>query len=279
LFRRRPALQIKTEEQILLMRAAGLVVADALDAVSAAVVPGVTGRQLDAIAEEVIRSAGAVPSFLGYYGYPASICVSIDNAIVHGIPNDDPIPEGSLVSVDCGAILNGWHGDAAVTVGVGPIGKGAQELSDITRSALWHGLAHARPGGRMSDIGAAVERTVRGAAHDYGIVRNYVGHGIGTEMHMAPDVPNVGPAGRGPDLVSGVVVAVEPMITLGSAANTTLEDEWTVVTLDGSLAAHWEHTVAVTSTGPWVLTARDGGEAELASLGTKVSALHDSGKS
>lgn len=275
MFRRRPALQIKTEAQIRMMRAAGLVVADALDAVVAAVRPGVTGRHLDAIAEEVIRGAGAVPSFLGYHGYPASICVSIDNAIVHGIPDDHPIHEGSLVSIDCGAILEGWHGDAAVTVAVGHVGRGAQDLSDITRSALWHGLAHARPGGRLTDIGAAVERVVRGAAHDYGIVREYVGHGIGTEMHMAPDVPNVGPAGRGPHLVPGVVVAVEPMITLGSPANTTLEDDWTVVTLDGSLAAHWEHTVAVTESGPWVLTARDGGREELAALGVEVCALAD----
>lgn len=273
MFRRQPRLQIKTDEQIGLMRNAGLVVADALEAVTAAVRPGVTGRELDAIAESVIRAAGAVPSFMGYHGYPASICVSIDNAIVHGIPNDDPIPEGSLVSVDCGAILEGWHGDAAVTFGVGHIGKGAQHLSDVTRSALWHGLAHARPGGRLTDIGAAVERAVRGATHDYGIVRNYVGHGIGTEMHMAPDVPNVGPAGRGPQLVPGLVVAVEPMITLGAPDNVTLDDDWTVVTMDGSLAAHWEHTVAVTSTGPWVLTARDGGAAELAALGVKVSEL------
>ena len=272
MFRRRPALQLKTPAQIELMRAAGLVVADALEAVVAAVEPGVTGQQLDAIAEEVIRGAGAIPSFLGYHGYPASICVSIDNAIVHGIPNDHAIHEGSLVSVDCGAILDGWHGDAAVTVAVGHVGRGAAQLSDVTRSALWHGLAHARPGARLSDIGAAVERTVRGAAHDYGIVREYVGHGIGTEMHMDPDVPNVGPAGRGPQLVPGVVVAVEPMITLGSPANTTLDDDWTVVTLDGSLAAHWEHTVAVTETGPWVLTARDGGRAE---LGDEVSALAD----
>ena len=272
MFRRRPALQLKTPAQIELMRAAGLVVADALEAVVAAVEPGVTGQQLDAIAEEVIRGAGAIPSFLGYHGYPASICVSIDNAIVHGIPNDHAIHEGSLVSVDCGAILDGWHGDAAVTVAVGHVGRGAAQLSDVTRSALWHGLAHARPGARLSDIGAAVERTVRGAAHDYGIVREYVGHGIGTEMHMDPDVPNVGPAGRGPQLVPGVVVAVEPMITLGSPANTTLDDYWTVVTLDGSLAAHWEHTVAVTETGPWVLTARDGGRAE---LGDGVSALAD----
>lgn len=270
---RRAKLQIKTDEQIGLMRQAGLVVADALEAVTAAVRPGVTGRQLDAIAEEVIRSAGATPSFLGYYGYPASICVSIDNAIVHGIPGDDPLHEGSLVSVDCGAVLDGWHGDAAVTIGVGEIGRGAAELSDVTRSALWHGLAHAQPGGRLSDIGAGVERTVRGAAHGYGIVRNYVGHGIGTEMHMSPDVPNVGPAGKGPDLEPGVVLAVEPMITLGSPDNTTLEDDWTVVTMDGSLAAHWEHTVAITATGPWVLTARDGGRAELAALGARVSDL------
>ena len=273
MFRRGPKLQIKTDEQIRLMRAAGLVVADALDAVTAAVTPGVTGRELDSIAEEVIRSAGAVPSFLGYFGYPASICVSVDNAIVHGIPNDDPIPEGSLVSVDCGAILQGWHGDSAVTCAVGHVGRGALELSNVTRSALWHGLAHARPGRRLTDIGAAVEQVVHAAAHDYGIVRNYVGHGIGTEMHMAPDVPNTGPSGRGPQLVPGVVLAVEPMITVGSAENTTLDDDWTVVTMDGSLAAHWEHTVAVTATGPWVLTARDGGAAELAALGVQVSEM------
>ena len=159
MFHRAPKLQIKTDEQIHLMRAAGLVVADALEAVVAAVQPGVTGKVLDAIAEEVIRSAGAVPSFLGYYGYPASICVSIDNAIVHGIPTDEPIPEGSLVSVDCGAILAGWHGDAAVTCAVGQVGRGATELSDTTRCALWHGLAHARPGGRLTDIGAVSSRS------------------------------------------------------------------------------------------------------------------------
>ncbi len=273
MFRRPTRLQVKTDEQIGLMRQAGLVVADALDAVVAAVRPGITGKQLDAIAEEVIRSAGATPSFLGYHGFPASICVSVDNAIVHGIPNDQPLHEGVLVSIDCGAILHGWHGDAAVTVGVGQVGHGAQDLSDVTRSALWHGLAHARPGGRLTDIGAAVERTVRGAVHNYGIVREYVGHGIGTQMHMPPDVPNLGPAGKGPQLAPGLVVAVEPMITLGAPDNVTLPDGWTVVTMDGGLAAHWEHTVAVTSTGPWVLTARDGGRAELAALGVEVSAL------
>lgn len=276
MFRRhRPAVQVKTEEQIGLMRQAGLVVADALDAVVAAVTPGITGRQLDAIAEDVIRSAGAEPSFLGYHGFPASICVSVDNAIVHGIPNNTPLHEGALLSIDCGAVLAGWHGDAAVTVGVGEIGQGARDLSDVTRSAMWHGVAHARPGGRLSDIGAAVQRTVRAAAHDYGIVREYVGHGIGSEMHMPPDVPNVGPAGRGIDLVPGVVLAVEPMVTLGSPDNVTLPDGWTVVTMDGSLAAHWEHTVAVTSTGPWVLTARDGGRAEFDLLGVQVSQLAD----
>ncbi len=275
MFRRHPKFQIKTDEQIGLMRAAGLVVADALQAVTQAVSPGVTGKQLDAIAEDVIRAAGAVPSFLGYHGFPASICVSIDNAIVHGIPNDTPLHEGALVSIDCGAILKGWHGDAAVTVPVGDVGAGAAALSDVTRSSLWHGLAHARAGGRLTDIGAAVERRIRGAAQDYGIVHNYVGHGIGTQMHMPPDVPNVGPAGRGPELVPGMVLAVEPMITLGAADNVTLDDDWTVVTMDSSLAAHWEHTVAVTSTGPWVLTAVDGGRAELEALGISVSKLAD----
>lgn len=275
MFGRRPRLQIKTDEQIGLMRQAGLIVADALDAVVEAVQPGVTGKRLDEVAQEIIRDAGAVPSFLGYYGYPASICVSIDNAIVHGIPNDHPIPEGSLVSIDCGAILHGWHGDAAVTVPVGHVGRGADELSQVTRASLWHGLAHARAGGRLTDIGAAVEKVIRSANHDYGIVREYVGHGIGTEMHMAPDVPNVGPAGKGPALVAGLVVAVEPMITMGDPANTTLDDGWTVVTMDGSTAAHWEHTVAITSSGPWVLTARDGGRAELGALGVQISTLAD----
>jgi methionyl aminopeptidase len=273
MFRRHARVQTKSDEQIGLMREAGLVVADALDAVASAIRPGVTGKQLDAIADEVIRSAGATPSFLGYHGFPASVCISVDNAIVHGIPNDIPLHEGALVSIDCGAILHGWHGDAAITLGVGEIGRGAAELSDVTRSSLWHGLAHARAGGRLSDIGAAVERTIRGAVHDYGIVRDYVGHGIGTQMHMPPDVPNIGPAGKGLELLAGMVLAVEPMITLGAPDNVTLPDGWTVVTMDGSLSAHWEHTVAVTTTGPWVLTARDGGRAELAALGVPVSAL------
>ena len=269
----RNKVQVKTDEQIGLMRAAGLVVAAALEAVSDAVQPGVSGRELDAIAEDRIRSAGATPSFLGYHGFPASICVSVDNAVVHGIPDDHVLHEGSLVSIDCGAILDGWHADAAVTVAVGPIGRGEQDLTDVTRSALWHGLAKAVPGGRLGDIGAAVEGAVNAAALGFGIVRNYVGHGIGTEMHMPPDVPNVGPAGRGPELVPGMVLAVEPMVTLGSADNTTLPDGWTVVTMDGSVAAHWEHTVAVTSTGPWVLTAPDGGREQFGRMGVQISDL------
>ncbi|MEI6620318.1 MAG: type I methionyl aminopeptidase [Actinomycetes bacterium] len=251
---RRNRFEIKTAEQIETMRAAGLVVAHALAAVSDAVREGVTTLELDAIAEAVIRDAGATPSFLGYHGFPASICVSVNDEVIHGIPGSRVLADGDLVSIDCGAIVQGWHGDAAVTVGVGELAEPMAELSRVTQAALWAGLAAARPGARLGDIGASVEREVRRGGAHYGIVTEYVGHGIGRRMHMAPNVPNVGTPGKGPELVVGMALAIEPMITLGSANVGVLDDDWTVVTQDGSGSAHWEHTVAITAEGPWVLT-------------------------
>ena len=240
------------------MRAAGLVVARTLEKLTAAVAPGVTTGQLDALAEESIRGEGAIPSFLGYHGFTGSICASVGAEVVHGIPRSDRVlAEGDLVSIDCGAILAGWHGDAAVTVPVGECDPELLRLSEVTEQALWAGLAAVRPGGRLSDVGAAVETVVR--PHGYGLLDGYTGHGIGTSMHEPPYVPNTAPEGpgRGMAFEPGVVVAVEPMVTLGSPDVEELDDGWTVVTLDGSPAAHWEHTVAVTPDGPWVLTALD----------------------
>ena len=263
---RRPrGVTVKTPAQLDRMRAAGLVVARALEAVQERVRPGVTTRQLDEVAERVIRAAGATPSFLGYHGFPASICASVGAEVVHGIPAADRVvPEGVLLSIDCGAVLDGWHGDAAVTVPVGECSAQLRELSEVTESALWAGLAAVRPGGRLSDVGAAVEAVVR--PHGYGLLEDYTGHGIGTAMHEPPNVPNLAPQGpgRGMELVPGIALAVEPMAVLGSPEVVELEDGWTVVTQDGAQAAHWEHTVAVTPDGPWVLTAPDGGAAGLA---------------
>jgi methionyl aminopeptidase len=244
------------------MRAAGLVVARALAVVAAAVSPGITTARLDALAADVIGDHGALPSFLGYHGFPATICVSVNDEIVHGIPGPRVIRAGDLVSIDCGAIVDGWHGDAAVSVLVGAAPE-LQLLSQVTEASLWAGIRAAEAGSRIGDIGAAVEATIVAAAAEhrqpFDIVDGYTGHGIGTAMHMAPDVPNFGEPGRGPKLAVGMAIAIEPMVTLGSADTRVLADDWTVVSTAGSPAAHWEHTVAVTSAGPWVLTAEDGG--------------------
>lgn len=274
MFRRKDRVEIKTPDQILLMREAGLVVARTLELLRAAVVPGVTTRALDAIAEDSIRSAGAVPSFLGYHGYPASICTSVNDEVVHGIPGERVLLEGDQVSIDCGAILAGWHGDAAVTVSVGQVSEEALELSRITEEALWRGIAAARVGDRLNDIGRAVEGYVRAQpkGEGYGIVEEYVGHGIGTSMHMEPNVPNYEVTGKTLELVAGMALAIEPMVCAGDRAVRTLEDDWTVVTLDGRRACHWEHTVALTDEGPWVLTALDGGAERLRALGVATPA-------
>jgi methionyl aminopeptidase len=261
--RRTRAIEIKTGEQFAKMREAGLVVAHTLAAVAAAVRPGVSTAELDALAEREIRAAGATPSFLGYHGYPATICTSVNDQIVHGIPSPARLlAEGDIISVDCGAIVDGWHGDAAVTVGVGTISAEHTALLSACEAALWQGIAQARDGGRLSDISHAVETSIRQAG-PYGVVEEYTGHFIGTAMHMDPPVPNYGRPGRGPRLRAGMALAIEPMIMLGDPETVLLDDEWTVVTADGSWAAHFEHTVAITADGPWVLTAEDGGQARL----------------
>ena len=262
--RRDRSFEIKTPAQLALMREAGLVVAAALSATVRAVEPGISTAELDAIAERVIRDAGAVPSFKGYQGFPATICTSVNDEVVHGIPRREVrLTAGDLISIDCGAIVGGWHGDAAVTVGVGPVSPAQSGLLETCERALWQGLSRAVAGGRLSDIGAAVEATAS-ASGEYGIVEDYVGHGIGSQMHMDPPVPNYGRAGRGPLLVEGTALAVEPMLVLGDPETRLLADDWTVVTEDGSRAAHFEHTVAITADGPWVLTAADGGSRGLA---------------
>jgi methionyl aminopeptidase len=278
MFQRRIVIQYKTPDQIQKMRAAGLVVAEALEAMRAAVAPGVSTARLDAIAEDVIRSSGAVASFKGYQGYPASICASVNSQVVHAIPSTGQVlAEGDLISIDCGAILDGWHGDAAITVPVGPVRPALSTLARVAEDALWAGIAAAARGvvsgrGRLTDISRAVEVAIRSAGR-FGIVDGYGGHGIGTEMHQDPHVLNHGRPGRGPRLVPGLVLAIEPMVTLGSPRTVELSDGWTVVTQDGSIAAHVEHTVALLPDGAWVLTAADGGRerlGELASVQARV---------
>ena len=262
--RRDRVIEIKTPEQFARMREAGLVVAHTLRVLAEAVRPGVSTADLDAIAEREIRAAGAVPSFLGYYGYPGTICTSVNEEIVHGIPSADRrLKPGDIVSIDCGAILDGWHGDAAISVGVAEIDEADEALLDACEAALWRGIAQAVPGHRLSDISHAVEEAVR-ASGEYGLIREYTGHGIGTAMHMEPAVPNYGPPGHGPRLRAGMALAIEPMITRGGERTAELSDGWTVVTVDGSRAAHFEHTVAITPDGPWVLTAAEGEQTDFA---------------
>lgn len=265
MFRER-GIEIKTRDQIALMRKAGLVVGETLELVRASIRPGMTILDLDALAEDHIRSCGAVPSFLGYHGFPRTLCVSVNDEVVHGIPGERVIADGDVVSVDCGAIVAGWHGDAAMTVAVGEIPDEVRELIRVTEEAMWRGIAAAALGGRVTDISHAVESYVRSQG-DYGILEDYVGHGIGSAMHQPPDVPNYGRPGKGPKLVEGLALAVEPMIVFGSPETRVLEDGWTVVTEDGSWAAHSENTFTLTPQGAWVLTALDGGEAKLTELG------------
>lgn len=252
-------IELKTPGEIEAMRAAGIVVANTLATLVEHAKPGVSTAELDALAEETIRAAGAVPSFLGYLGYPASICASVNDQIVHGIPSERQVlADGDLISVDCGAILEGWHGDAAVTIPIGAVSAADLALSAACEAALFAGIEQVRPGNRLSDISHAVQVACEQAARrdgvTYGIVAEYGGHGIGTSMHMDPFLPNLGEPGHGPRLRTGMALAVEPMLTAGSAETLELADEWTVVSEDGSRAVHWEHTVAVTDDGPRILT-------------------------
>lgn len=243
---------LKTPEQIARMREAGKVVAAMLAATRAAVRPGVTTLELDRVAAEVLRRAGAESSFLGYYGYPNTICTSVNEQIVHGIPSKRKLKEGDIIGIDAGAIVDGWHADAAITVPVGEIPDGAKQLIAVTEEALRRGIAAAQVGRRLGDIGAAVQQYVE--AQGFSVVRNYVGHGIGRAMHEEPQVPNYGTADRGKDIKEGLCIAIEPMVNVGGVTTKVLEDQWTVVTEDGSLSAHFEHTLACLPGGPVVLT-------------------------
>ena len=265
----RRRIEIKNDEQLRLMAQAGVVTSRALDAAVAAAVPGASTASLDRVFREVLEQHGATSNFLGYYGYPAAICASPNDIVVHGIPREDVIlASGDLISIDGGAIIQGWHGDSARTVEVGEVSAADHELSELTRAAMWHGIAAAAGAQRVGEIGVAIEKFVRQEAGDrYGIVEDYVGHGIGREMHMAPDVLNYAARDLGPQLRPGMALAIEPMLVTGSIETETLADEWTVRTTDGGRACQWEHSVAFHRDGIWVLTAEDGGAEQLAPLG------------
>lgn len=271
--------EIKTPEQIATMRAAGLVVAEIHRRCAAAAVPGATTKDLDEVAAQVIAEHGAKPNFLGYGGFPGHICTSVNDVVVHGIPDRSTVlASGDIISIDAGAIVDGWHGDAALTVLVGDgHPPEVSELNRVTEAALWAGIAAMRKGNRLVDVSRAIERFVRRqprpATGRYGIIEDYGGHGIGSQMHMDPHLLNYvdRSRGRGPRLVPGMCLAIEPMVSLGTARTHVLADEWTVKTDDGSWAAHWEHSVALTEDGPLVLTAPDGGKERLAALGVTAA--------
>jgi methionyl aminopeptidase len=263
--------EIKTPDQIARMRVAGLLVGETLELLRSSVKAGITTGELNAIAQENIRAGGGVPSFLGYGHppFPATICASVNDEVVHGIPGDRVLRDGDVISIDCGAVVDGWHGDAAITVAVGEVRPEVLELMRVTEGSMWAGISAARLGGRVTDISHAVESFVRAqpGGRGYGILEDFTGHGIGTAMHQPPNVPNHGRPGRGPKLERGLALAVEPMVTLGSKHTELAPDQWTVVTDDGSWAAHFEHTFTLTPDGAWILTAVDGGKARLGELG------------
>ena len=238
------------------MRAAGRLVGQVLTALSAKVAPGVTTADLDAVAEGLILDAGAIPAFKGYHGYPATICASVNEEVIHGIPSGQRVlQDGDIISIDVGASLEGYFGDSAVTLAVGRVSEEAARLLRVTDESLYKAIDVVKPGARVSDIGHAVQKHVE--AHGFSVVREFVGHGIGQQMHEEPQVPNYGEPGRGPRLAEGMVLAIEPMVNAGKPAVKVLADGWTAVTRDRSLSAHFEHTVAVVADGAWILTARE----------------------
>jgi methionyl aminopeptidase len=245
----------KSPAEIEKMRAANALVAEVLAELEAMVAPGVTTKDLDEVAERLVRAGGAEPAFKGYRGYPNTLCASVNEQVVHGIPSARPLGEGDIISLDMGVKLNGFYGDSAVTVPVGNVSEAASTLLRVTREALEKGIAQVRLGGRVSDIGHAIQEHVE--ANGFSVVREFVGHGIGAALHEEPQIANYGEPGRGPRLAEGMTLAIEPMVNIGRPGVKVLADGWTAVTKDGSLSAHFEHTVAVTTTGPLVLTRRD----------------------
>lgn len=243
---------LKSERDIECMRDAGRIVGQTLDLIRDKAHPGITTKELDRLAEAFIRGKGATPSFKGYGGFPATLCTSVNEQVVHGIPGSYKLRDGDILSVDCGCVFKGWQGDAAVTIPIGNVSEDALRLIDVTRESFFEGVRQAVEGNRISDISHAVQ--VYAETRGYGVVRALCGHGIGREMHEDPEVPNYGSAGRGPRLRHGMTIAIEPMITAGTWQVNTLADGWTVVTKDGSFAAHYEHTVAITKDGPRILT-------------------------
>ncbi|MGH8826284.1 MAG: type I methionyl aminopeptidase [Jiangellaceae bacterium] len=264
-------IEIKTAAEIEKMRVPGLVVGEILAILRNAVEPGVTPLDIDAIARRELEERGATSNFLGYGGFPATACISVNDVVVHGIPNGVPFRAGDVVSIDFGAVVDGWHGDAAVTVPVADVSDEVAALLRACEDSLWAGIAAMQNGGRLRDIGAAVEDLIH-AQGTFGILEEYGGHGIGTAMHQDPHVMNYRTRARGPKLVPGLCLAVEPMITMGSPQTYTLDDHWTVKTADGSWSAHFEHSIAITEHGPWVLTALDGGAERLTALGIPTPA-------
>ncbi len=243
---------LKSPQEIKLMREAGRIVAETHELIRQAIKPGVTTKDLDVMAEEYILKRGGIPAFKGYGGFPASICASINHEVVHGIPGLKRLEEGDIISIDIGVLLQGYYGDSAKTHGVGQISQRAQQLIDVTRESFYQGLQYAREGYRLSDISNRIQTYVE--AQGFSVVRDYVGHGIGTQMHEEPQIPNYGPPGKGPRLKAGMVLAIEPMINAGTFEVKVLTDGWTVVTLDGEYSAHYEHTVAITTDEPEILT-------------------------
>lgn len=248
-------IKLKTPEEVEKMRVAGQVVARTIEALVSSIVPGKTKTiDLDKLAEKVIIEHGGIPSFKGYRGYPSSVCIAINEEVVHGIPGNRVIEDGDIVGIDIGAIVNGYHGDSAVTVPVGAVSDEARRLLRVAREALFRGIAQAKAGNRLSDVSHAIQDYAE--RHGYSVVRDLVGHGIGSQMHEEPQVPNFGKPGRGPVLQKGMTLAIEPMVNAGRYEVEQLEDRWTIITRDGSLSAHFEHTVAVTDNEPDILTLR-----------------------